>query len=35
MDNQKKIKYYFWGMVLSICGVASFLGVSRKLCKFF
>ena len=26
MDNQKKIKYYFWGMVLSICGVASFFG---------
>lgn len=26
MDNQKKIKYYFWGMILSICGVASFFG---------
>ena len=24
MDNQKKIKYYFWGMVLSICGVVSY-----------
>ena len=26
IDNEKKIKYYFWGMVLSICGVASFFG---------
>ena len=24
IDNEKKIKYYFWGMVLSICGVVSY-----------
>ena len=30
IDNEKKIKYYFWGMVLSICGVASFFGYLRE-----